>query len=141
MENNICRKCGACSAVCPMVDLDPARVVHEIHSCSGFDPWLCCSCHLCAGACPVGLSSRDAMFALRRIGQTGGAAVEKTVASHMKNLKKRGFLFPVGDVSNDERLEAGLPPIAYEKIASDMHFFVRRFERVMETLAVGWGAE
>ncbi|MFO8088745.1 MAG: hypothetical protein R6U13_02820 [Desulfatiglandaceae bacterium] len=139
MESTGCRECGACSEACPIVDLYPLRVVHEVYSRSGFDPWLCCSCHLCAWVCPVGLSPRDEMFTLRRLLEGEGTKGEKQVAVHMKNLKKRGFLFPVGDVSNDERLETGLQPIAYEKIASDIKSFVKRFDRVMETFAVGWG--
>jgi heterodisulfide reductase subunit C len=140
MEYTACKECGACSAVCPIVELYPARVVHEVYSRPGFDPWLCCSCHLCAEVCPVGLSSRDAMFSLRRIGSAGGAAAQK-VAVHMRNLKKRGFLFPVGEISNEERSDAGLLPIAYDKISLDMQSFVIRFEQVMETFAVGWGGK
>lgn len=141
MENSGCTGCGACSAVCPIIDLFPARVVHEVHLRPGFDPWLCCSCHLCAAACPVGLNSRDAMFALRRIREGDGAAAARKVQSHMKNLKKRGFLFPVGDAGNDERAALGLPPIPYETIASEMNSFVRNFHHVMENFALGWGAE
>ncbi|HDR13943.1 MAG TPA: 4Fe-4S dicluster domain-containing protein [Desulfobacteraceae bacterium] len=133
MENTGCMECGACSEACPIVELYPSRVVHEVYSRSGFDPWLCCSCHLCAWVCPVGLNPRNAMFALRRSMKESGAKGGKQVAVHMKNLKKKGFLFPVGDVSNDERLETGLEPIAYEKISSDMKRFVLRLDRLMET--------
>jgi hypothetical protein len=73
------------------------------------------------------------MFALRRSMKESGVKGGKQVAVHMKNLKKKGFLFPVGDVSNDERLETGLEPIAYEKISSDMKRFVLRLDRLMET--------
>lgn len=141
MENSGCTGCGACSAVCPIVELLPARAVHEVHFRPGFDPWLCCSCHLCVAECPVGLNSRDAMFALRRIGKSGGAAAARRVDLHMKNLKKRGFLFPIGDASNGERAEIGLPPIPNEKIASEINSFVQNFHRVMENFAMGWGAE
>jgi hypothetical protein len=79
------------------------------------------------------------MFILRRSLKGEGSKGENQVAVHMKNLKRRGFLFPVGDVSNDERLETGLEPIAYEKIASDVKRFARRFDQVMETFAFGWG--
>jgi len=139
MEGSRCRECGACSEACPIVDVYPSRVVHEVYVRRGFDPWLCCSCQRCASVCPVGLNPRDEMFTLRRSLQWKDSNAEKQVAVHMRNLKKRGFLFPVGEVSNDERLETGLQPIACEKIASDIKKFVKCFDRVMETFAVGWG--
>ncbi len=139
MDDSGCRQCGACSEVCPIVELYRSRVVHEVYSRAQFDPWPCCSCHLCAWVCPAGLSPRDAMFNLRRSLEGDRSEGAKKTALHMKNLKRRGFLFPVGDISNEERMESGLPPIACEKIASDMKRFSQRFDRVMETFAVGWG--
>jgi len=89
----------------------------------------------------MGLSSRDAMFFLRRAKRSGTAEADRKVAAHMKNLKERGFLFPVGDVSNEDRAELGLSPIPYKKIKSDMDSFVKHFDHVMKTFAVGWGAD
>ena len=139
MNAGACRQCGACSEVCPIVERDAARVVHEVYCREDFDPWLCCSCQLCAGACPVGLSARDAMFAVRRIAHAGEGAARKRVEAHMAGLRRRGFLFPVGEVSNDERREMNLPPVPHEKIAHDIKAFVRNYEEVMESFAVGWG--
>ena len=123
-----CQECGICSNVCPIVEIEPDRILSDLFFEKSINPWLCCSCHLCTENCPVELSSRDQMFAIRRLKKTEGFKGGEMLNKYMLLLKERGFLFPVDADTNQERARLGLPEIDLKKISLGMRSFFRNMD-------------
>ena len=123
MEEGLCQKCDACSDVCPIVEIKKDRRLSRAFEDDSINPWLCCSCQLCAGICPAGLSARDQLFVLRRLESAGRFRGGEEIPRYIRFLRKRGFLFPVNQDTNKERVEMGLPEIDLDRISSDMVLF------------------
>ena len=139
VANPSCQDCGACSAVCPLVEIDPSRKINMAFSHDGFNPWLCCSCHQCEAVCPAGLSPRDEMFVLRRARENDAGERYEGISVYMETLKRSGFVFPLSEETNEDREELGLPGIDYQHIAARMKAFMTHLEEEKKgSFAIGW---
>lgn len=124
-----CKKCGKCSKVCPLVELRPGRVVHEVFFDPDFDPWLCCSCYLCEQACEEGLNPRREMFARRR---DRALPPQTHLTEYIARIRETGHAFPLDEFTNEDREDLGLPPIPIEAVAARARAFVARLDAARE---------
>lgn len=123
MRDIECQQCGACSIICPIVEIEPDRVLSDLFFEKEINPWLCCSCHLCTDNCPEALSPRNQMFQIRRTKDANGFKGGERLHKYIRILKERGFLFPVDDDTNQERMSLGLPSLDLKKISRGMNRF------------------
>ena len=128
MEEISCTHCDVCSSVCPIVGILASRRIDDVFSRGDFDPWPCCSCHLCEDHCPEGLSPRDRMFALRLGKKPPKNKNALKIQGAIDLLKEKGFLVPVDEESNQDRVDLGLPEIDLARISETIKGFFQRVE-------------
>ena len=132
MDEDSCKECNVCSSVCPIVEIDPSRKISDVFSIGDFDPWPCCSCHLCEDSCPEGLSPRDRMFALRPARDSLKTGSAGRIQRSLAILKERGFLLPINEESNQARKDLALPEIDIARISENIKRFFKNLEQYRE---------
>ena len=114
----VCYACGACSARCPVGELDgefdPRRLIRLVllgrrgAVLSSPMMWRCCTCYTCQETCPQNVNFTEIVFVLKNMAVEAGYG-PPGLKAQVEILSENGRLYEITDFENKKREDMNLP--------------------------------